>query len=787
MKKLYIVYLLLVSCLICPLRSQSHLERTLHFPQGPRALGLSGAVTGAGGDWSSLGYNPASVSYPGSQLYWGFLDPSEDFSSTYYSRGLFLSPWAYQNTTHHDSLGNQATLHRYTFGHRSLLNWGLSYNHLQTTTVDGATEDGWSLDFGLLFQMTRSLRTGIAISDFVQHNLTLHPRSQIGIAWWPFYDRHPHLMLTTDLHYRHSSNTFTPSAGLEFLMTRGLLVRAGINQEAPTLGFSLFLPPLELVYGTQFNHQDSGQPLHMLSVTFGNGVRKTKSQRQYNIFKSKGLAEFHLSGNLISGQSEISLFGGQKIGTNDLLWLIRMASIDPSCKGFIIRLGSMTDTLSSVALIQEIRNELLRAKQNDKKVLAYIEGWARLPSYYLASVADHIVIPELGSISHLGLELEITKIENFMSRFGFNSQLITGGAYKDSLHPRSQQLTDSTRALYETIVGDLYHHVLFDIKKARNLDWDQISHVFDGRIISARKAKKLGLVDSFGYWDTKTIGTRLDPSFKKLPVYPLSQFATPPSPLTFLSPHNRIAVIEIDGQILSGKSSQNNLFGGRDTGSDDIVSLLKQISKKSAIKGVLIRINSPGGSMLASDHISEALVALKSSGKKVYVSMGNVATSGGYYIAMAADKIYANRSTLTGSIGIIVSHSNRATFNHTLGIQTDTIKTGEHMDMFSNARPLTDKEVTMIEHHVASYYHVFTDKLKHYRQLTDAEIETVAQGQPIIGEKALELKLIDAIGSFNDAIDDLSQAVGIEGKPELLFFRHKPSNLDRFIRRLTRP
>ena len=565
-----------------------------------------------------------------------------------------------------------------------------------------------------------------------------------------------------------------------------MIVRAGISQDRPAAGFSIVLSDLELTYGTQFNYFDSNDPLHMFSVTYGRGVVKTKLQRQYTLFKPSGLAEFHLSGNLISGRSEISLFGGHKIGTNDLLRLIRMASNDPTCEGFIIRLGALSESLASVALIQEIRSELLMARKKGKKVLAYINGWARLPEYYLATAADRIVIPELGNISHLGLELEVTKLKKFMNNFGFDSQIITGGTYKGASNPGSPDLTDAERALFKTIVNDLYHHVLFDIKSARKLDWDKVAHIFDGRIITARQAKKLGLVDDLAYWDSKSMGIFLSSKLKKTKPYPLTQFIDIPSPPSIFSPHNRIAVIEIDGPIVGGKSGSNDLFGGKVTGSDDVVAILKSLKKKSGIKGVLLRINSPGGSMLASDQILEAILTLKSSGKKVYASMGNMAASGGYYIAMGADKIYANKSTLTGSIGVISAHSNNSEFNRILGIKKESIKTGRHMDMFSENRPLSTEETTMLEKHIAEYYQIFTDKLKQQRNLTDSEIETIAQGQLIIGEKALELKLIDEIGNFYDAIHNLSKEANIKGEPELHFYRPQLPGLIRLIQQLFR-
>lgn len=768
--------------------AESHLERTIRRPDSPRELGLGGATTGLAEGLGGLGSNPAGVGMPGFELKFGQLDQTNTFSRIYATQGIYMSPFAYQRVLHQTASGDEISLQRYTLGHRGRggISWGLSYNDIQSETAS-TNEDGWSTDFGLLFQLTPDLRYGLTINDFLHQDLSVKTTGQMGVVWHPFYKDMPHFMLTTDLQYRapaDGDDELVSAAGIEFLMTQGLVVRGGLAGDNPSFGLSLLFPALELSYGTQLNYNNTDEPIHMLSVSLGQGIVKTKIQRQYAIFKPSGFAEFHLSGNLISGRSEISLFGGQKIGANDLLRLIHMASDDPTCEGFVIRIGALSDSIASVALVQEIRTELLRARKQGKKILAYIEGWARLPEYYLATAADSIVMPELGSISHLGLEMEVTKAKTFMNNFGFDTQIVAGGAYKGAANAQGDPLTDTERSIFESILGDLYHHVLFDIKKARNLDWEKVAHIFDGRIITARKAKKLGLVDDLAYWDPKTFGSYLGPNLTALKTYPLTQFSVLPQPPSIFSPFNRIAVVEIDGKIIGGRSGSNSLFGGKVTGSDEVVAILKALTKQSGTRGVLLRINSPGGSMLDSDRIHEAILALRASGKTVYASMGNMAASGGYYIAMAADKIFANRSTLTGSIGVISSYTNMAEFNDVLGIQKESIKTGEHMDMMSSSRPLSEAELEMLKDHIEGYYQVFTGKLKKQRNLSDSEVETVAQGQLITGEKALDLKLVDEVGGFYEAVNDLSQKVGIEGEPELQYFRPRIPTLIQVLKRL---
>ena len=207
-------------------------------------------------------------------------------------------------------------------------------------------------------------------------------------------------------------------------------------------------------------------------------------------------------------------------------------------------------------MIQEIRSELEKAKLEGKKIYVYIEQWASLPEYYLASVADKIVMPELGTISHLGIELEVRKTKSFLNNFGITQEIIATGIYKDSLVPESDKLSEMERTVLEDLVGDLYHQVLFDIKRSRKLDWDVVSDVFDGRLIAASEAKEKGLVDELGFWDDLNAMVE-DIDQKSITVAELPEFYMGEDQPFLINPFNRIAIVEIDGQIHMGQNSTN--------------------------------------------------------------------------------------------------------------------------------------------------------------------------------------------------------------------------------------
>ena len=482
---------------------------------------------------------------------------------------------------------------------------------------------------------------------------------------------------------------------------------------------------------------------------------------------------------MVSGGPEISMFGGYRIGSNDLVSLIHEAARDETCKGFIVRIGQLNSSLGTLAAVQEIKAELKRAKMKGKKIIVFIEQWATLPEYYLATVADSIVMPELGTISHLGLKIELTKTIRFLEKFGFEEEVISTGEYKDAF-TSSQKLTKNDKKLIKEVLSTLYQQVLSDLQKERNISWDTINTYFDGRLISASEAKKIGLVDHIGYWESvkDVVKTSLNSDdleySKSASIQNIMNFVDTQKKQTWFSSFNRIAVIEVDGSIQSGANRTDALFGGKSTGADYFEKIVDIILDSYFLRGVIVRVNSPGGSLIASDRIYQAIERLKKKKIPVYVSMGVMATSGGYYVSMNADKIYANSNTITGSIGVISTYKNKVKFNDMFGFDVEEFKIGKYMSVFSPNHQLTDDEKKMLKAYQSEKYQFFVNKLKKNRGLSDAEVSSIAQGQLFTGSEAKDLKLIDEIGGLYDAVDDMSRAVKISGQPEIIYYRPKP-------------
>ena len=245
-----------------------------------------------------------------------------------------------------------------------------------------------------------------------------------------------------------------------------------------------------------------------------------------------------------------------------------------------------------------------------------------------------------------------------------------------------------------------------------------------------------------------------------------------------------MGVIEIDGEIVSGSGGENVIFGGRYVGSDTIADYLRQAADDVFIKAIILRINSPGGGAIAAGEIYRAIQYVKSKKKIIIASIGSLGTSGGYYLACGADKIIADPSSITGSIGIVGQIPVYAKLLKKLKINTEVIKEGEHADMFSGLRELTTVEVAAIKRLQKASYDEFIDLVVAARKLPTAEVLDAAQGKLYTGTQALELKLIDSLGGFAEAVDLAKAEAKMLGEPRLIFY-HQPSVFFKFGAGLT--
>jgi protease-4 len=743
------------------------LYSTLKGGSSIRAASMGGAFTAVAEEGASFSYNPAGLALPGASFRTENLDYNHYNTTSFGANYAYLSPFGIGKWRQEQD-GNSAEVTGYGFGRHGArgVDWGVLYKTVSYSSLSAGT-NGWSTDIGVLLRLAPFMDIGFAAQDVLKKDVSVPATFRAGIA---LFNPAKELTLTTDFVVdRFAHDEIHVVAGGEYQLTDGIRLRGGLNRDAITGGVALSLPILEVEYGFSSERNAAGGTTHMLGFKFGRGPTPTTSRRQYTLFKPSAFAEFSVASNVVEGKSEFALINGSKIGSNDLIGLIRQASDDETCEGFIIRIGDLSGSLATIAMVQEIRSELEKSKKKGKYIAVYLDGWAALPEYYLASIADKIVMPELGSIGYLGIKLDVLKMKYFYNNFGINDTVVQSGKYKTSLYPTSPTISESERVVLEDMVNDLYRQVLVDIKASRKIDWIQISDVFDGHMITAHEAKEMGLIDAIGYLNdlVATVSMR---GGKKTDVEDIQNFIYPNDPPSIFSAYNRIAVIEVDGEIMDGKLSADYLFGNKATGAENIEEISKKIRDDVTVRGVILRINSPGGSMLGSDRILAAVEGLKKTGRPVYASMGNIAASGGYYVAMSADRIFANPATLTGSIGVVSVYRNYAELNSLLDIRHDVIKTGRYMDAMDANSITSSEDIKMVDAYQDKMYQIFRSKLRDRRKLSEVEVDQIAQGQVILGEDAQRLKIVDELGNFYTAVDQLSKRVNIKA-PELVFYR----------------
>ena len=333
--------------------------------------------------------------------------------------------------------------------------------------------------------------------------------------------------------------------------------------------------------------------------------------------------------------------------------------------------------------------------------------------------------------------------------------------------------------MLQSLITDTYRQMINDISVDRDIPKEKIREIADGRIFTSRQAIELGLIDEIGYQkDAVKKGVALiGRKDEDARLVPPEQFISQTPDEALSGVFNRIAVIEVDGEITTGENTQNILFGGRTVGSDTVVREIEKAMADPYVKAILVRINSPGGSPVGSAHVYSKLREARNKGKTVVASMGNLAASGGYYIAAGADKIVADPSTLTGSIGVIGNIPVLAELYKKLGITHDVYKEGEHADMFSGIRKFSPAEKDAIYALLEESYKDFVDSVALGRNMPTSEVEAVAEGRVYTGNQAKNLNLVDELGGFSDAVDICVSMSKIRGEPQLVFYRRSASFL----------
>ncbi|MEI7977868.1 MAG: signal peptide peptidase SppA [Bacteroidota bacterium] len=434
-------------------------------------------------------------------------------------------------------------------------------------------------------------------------------------------------------------------------------------------------------------------------------------------------------------------------GLDEILESINKAASDENIKGIYLEMGI---NMNSFATVEEIRNELILFKKSNKFIVAYGE-LADQKSYYLSSVADKIYLNPAGELVLNGLSTSVMYLKNMFQKIGVTPELIRHGKFKSAGEPLiADKMSDANREQIASYLGSLYNTMVGGIATARKKQITEIENIVNQlQIQHPEDAVKLGIADGLKYDDEMEMElkklTKTDAS-TKLNFISLGKYSN--SPKTNISTsEDKIAVIYCDGEIVSGESGDDNM------GSETIAKAIKKVRLDDKYKAIVLRINSPGGSAMASDVIWREVVLAKKA-KPVIVSMGSVAASGGYYIAAPADVIVAEPNTITGSIGVFgVMINAKELLNNKLGLNVETVKFGEYADLGSIDRPLTVAERTIIQKGVDRIYEDFISKVAQGRKLTKQQVDSIAQGRVWAAKDAKKIGLVDEFGGITKAIE----------------------------------
>jgi protease-4 len=462
--------------------------------------------------------------------------------------------------------------------------------------------------------------------------------------------------------------------------------------------------------------------------------------------------------NPLSGLSFLGIDGDKSIGLNDILANIKRAKTDSNIRGIFLDESYM---LSGQATTEEIRNALIDFKKSGKFIIAYSEVYTQ-GFYYLASVADKVYINPKGIFQFKGFSSQITFLKGALDKLGIEVQVIKVGTYKSAVEPFIlTKMSDANRMQVNSYMGSLYDYFLTGISNSRKISKDSLFNLANNYTIQfPEDALKYKLVDGLKYKDEvlDELKQRTNVEAKSdLHSVDLGDYTNNDSKSDDKKDKkNQIAVVYASGEIGGGEGDDNSI------GSEKISEALRKVRLNDNVKAVVLRINSPGGSSLASDVIWREVMLTKKV-KPIIVSMGDVAASGGYYIACAADSIVAEPNTITGSIGIFAIIPNlQKLFNDKLGITFDGVKTGKYADLGDVSKPLSPEEKAILQNSVNRGYDDFTKAVAAGRHKTQAYINSIGQGRVWTGTQAVKIGLVDRLGNINDAIHIAAKKANIK-------------------------
>ncbi|NAS13903.1 signal peptide peptidase SppA [Poritiphilus flavus] len=473
-------------------------------------------------------------------------------------------------------------------------------------------------------------------------------------------------------------------------------------------------------------------------------------------------------------EDPFSLFEERRQGLDEVIHAIQVAKDDDDISGISLN-GNFL--MAGMSQTQAIRNALKDFKDEGKFVYAYGDFFLQ-KDYYLASVADSLFLNPVGAMDFKGLAAEVLYFKDLQEKTGVKMEVVRHGKYKSAVEPfLDNEMSDANRTQIKELIDALWGSMLADISESRNLSISEINQIADtlgGR--TPEYAVSSGLVDGLIYLDQYESKLKTATNLSEvndLNYISLSDYTERSNGRKVYKGNDRIAVIFAQGEIMYGEGDQDFI------GQGIITKALIKAREDDKVKAVVLRVNSPGGNALTSDIIWREIELTKEK-KPVVVSMGDVAASGGYYIAVGADKIYAEPTTITGSIGVFGTIPNISELAGNIGINAEQVGTNKNSVDYSLFEPMTDEFREVVQEGIEATYTTFLQRVAEGRNITVAEADSLAQGRVWSGTDAKRLGLIDELGSLDDAIAAAAELAETEAYSIRKYPRYK-SGFEKFM------
>jgi protease-4 len=439
---------------------------------------------------------------------------------------------------------------------------------------------------------------------------------------------------------------------------------------------------------------------------------------------------------------------------------------------------------TGLATLKEVREALERFRSAGKKIIAYNVDLGK-QAYYLSSVADTVILNPMGTVEINGFSSQQLFYTGALEKFGIGVQVIRVGKYKSAVEPFVlKKLSQENRQQTQALLSDLWGEFVTTVGKSRKITPGQLQAIADSQgQFTASEARTRRLVDKVAYLDEVvadlkqlTGSSEEDKSFRQIRLNTYAKVED--KDFKKRTSKNKIALVYAEGEIVNGQGS------GQQVGGDRLARQLRQLRQDEDIKAVVLRINSPGGSVTASEEIQRE-VRLSRDKKPVIVSMGDYAASGGYWIATGANHIFAEPNTITGSIGVFGLQFNVQKLANSNGLTWDVVKTGRYADRTTISRPKTPQELAIAQKSVNQIYDQFLNKVAESRKLPKQKVAQIAQGRVWSGQDAKALGLVDEIGGIDDAIEYAAQQAKLGENWELEEYPKLRSLEQRILETLT--